>query len=178
MYFTHRQVCEAEAIYRLSQDLHMKGSDVATKFLSTGFPHHRSEYYVNITNENEDTDNVNPSETFKIESRSGTFKKAVSIHQKYEMRPKGLEDLCLAQFASSYSNCSRPKGIKFQEECSIDEGNLAHFQTGRKLPKYILLENHVCMRLQESPYVLRIHASKKKSGHEEYYAELLLFYPF
>ena len=34
------------------------------------------------------------------------------------------------------------------------------------------------MRLQESPYVLRIHASKKKSGHEEYYAELLLFYPF
>jgi len=34
------------------------------------------------------------------------------------------------------------------------------------------------MRLRESPYVLRIHTSKKKFGHEEYYAELLLFYPF
>lgn len=28
VYFTHRQVCEAEAVYRLSQYLHIKGSNV------------------------------------------------------------------------------------------------------------------------------------------------------
>ena len=40
VYFTHRQVCEAEAVYRLSQDIHLKGSNVATKFITTGFPGH------------------------------------------------------------------------------------------------------------------------------------------
>ena len=34
------------------------------------------------------------------------------------------------------------------------------------------------MRLRDTPYILRIHSSKKKQGHEEYYAELLLFYPY
>ena len=34
------------------------------------------------------------------------------------------------------------------------------------------------MKLRETPYILRIHASKKKQGHEEYYAELLLYCPF
>ena len=94
------------------------------------------------------------------------------------MRPKLLSDLCLAQFASSYDNCSKPKQITFQEKCSIQEGSLTHFQTGRKFPKYIVLGNGVYMRLRELPYVLRIHASKKKQDHEEFYAELLLLYPF
>ena len=34
------------------------------------------------------------------------------------------------------------------------------------------------MKLRETAYVLRIHASKKKQGYEEYYAELLLFLPY
>ena len=91
------------------------------------------------------------------------------------MRPKLLRDLCLAQFASSYDSCSKPKQITFQEKCSVQEGSLIHYQTGRKLPKYIILENGVYMRLRELPYVLRIHASKKKQDHEEFYAELLFF---
>ena len=36
----------------------------------------------------------------------------------------------------------------------------------------------VCTWDLELPYVFRIHASKKKQDHEEFYAELLLFFPF
>ena len=32
VYFIHRQVCEAEAVYRLSQYLHKKGSNVQQIF--------------------------------------------------------------------------------------------------------------------------------------------------
>ena len=178
VYFSHRQVCEAEAVYRLSPDLHLKGSNVTTKFLATGFPQNRNDYYINISAEDENKTEDRSNETFKIDKRSGLFKKALSIHKKYEMRPKYLDDLCLAQFVSSYNNCEKPKKVTFQERCSEETGDLTHFQTGKKLPRYILLENNVCMRLRDTPYILRIHSSKKKQGHEEYYAELLLFYPY
>ena len=147
VYFTHRQVCEAEAVYRLSQDLHLKGSDVATKFLSTGFPHNRNDYYINISNENEDASESTSGEKFKIENRTGTFVKTISIHKKYEMRPEGLNDLCLAQFTSSYNNCTMPKEVQFEKRCSLQKGNLEYFSTGRKSQKYIILESSTCMKL-------------------------------
>ena len=34
--------------------------------------------------------------------RNGKFQKADSIHDKYRDRPKALEQVCLAQFATSY----------------------------------------------------------------------------
>ena len=34
------------------------------------------------------------------------------------------------------------------------------------------------MSLRTYEAVLRIHSSSKKEGHEEYYSELLLFYPW
>jgi hypothetical protein len=34
------------------------------------------------------------------------------------------------------------------------------------------------MRLRGFPSVLRIHSSKKKEGHEQYFSELMLFYPW
>ena len=80
VYFTHRQVCEAEAVYRLSQDLHLKGSDVATKFIGTGFPHHRNDYYVKVANDDENAPDIISKETLKIDKRSGTFMKTVTIH--------------------------------------------------------------------------------------------------
>ena len=116
VYFTHRQVCEAEAVYRLSQDLHLKGSNVATKFIPTGFPEHRSDIYGNMSEDDKTENESNSNDTFKIDKKSGTFKKMIIIHKKYEMRPKLLRDLCLVQFASSYDSCSKPKQITFQEK--------------------------------------------------------------
>ena len=44
------------------------------------------------------------------------------------------------------------------------------------LPRYIALGNGLgLMRLRTYPSVLRIHNSRKKEGHEQYYADLLLF---
>ena len=89
------------------------------------------------------------------------------------MCPEYLDVLCLAQFTSSYENCPKPKQIKFLQRCLEKRGSLKHIQTGEKLPRYIFLEIDICMRLRETLYNLRFHASRKKQGHEEYYAELL-----
>ena len=74
IYFTHRQVCEAEAVYRLSQDLHLEGSNVATTFLATGFPQHRNDYYINISNDAEDTPE-NSSTDSKLRDKVGLLSK-------------------------------------------------------------------------------------------------------
>ena len=130
-------------ICSVSSDLHLKGPDILSKFLATGFPYHRNDFYVNISNENvsEENENVsegNSNENFKTDRRNGVFIKAVSIHKKYEMRLEALNDLRLAQFASSYNSCTKLKKINFVRNCSEEEGDLIHYQTERKLPKYPL----------------------------------------
>ena len=51
------------------------------RYIPTGFPEHRSDYYVKIAEGDENESNSN--ETFKIDKRSGTFKKTISVHKKY-----------------------------------------------------------------------------------------------
>ena len=46
---------------------------------------------------------------------------------------------------------------------------------GKPLPKYIRLDTGTVYSLRRVPKVLRIHASSKKAGDEEYFAELQLF---
>ena len=45
-----------------------------------------------------------------------------------------------------------------------------------QLPRYIKLTTGTLMRLRSFPLVMRYHRSQKKEGHEQHYAELLLFY--
>ena len=48
-YFKSRQVNVCEAAYRLIPGLNMKGSNVKTKFVATGFPENRTIYFQKIT---------------------------------------------------------------------------------------------------------------------------------
>ena len=110
------------------------------------------------------------------------------MHDRYASRPPCLEEMCLAQFATTYTYTSRvPKKIEFSDGRSIkvfndgkeveQNSSLVLFHTNTKLPKYIKLQNEDLgmMRARTFPIVMKIHASNKKEGHEQYYSELVLF---
>ena len=120
--------------------------------------------------------------TVRIKDREGEFAPDVSIHDRYAARPKYLKDMCLAQFAISYTYIKKtPKRCIF--ETSETELGISTLRSFRKicgseicLPNYIsLTDNLGFMRLRNYPLVLRIHDSKKKDGNEQEYSELLLF---
>ena len=100
----------------------------------------------------------------------------------YSNRPQSifLENVCLAQFATSYETAAKPpKGIEFNKNgTSKEKGLIKTFITGKLLPKFIELKSGGYMRLRNSPSILRIHASNKKKGNEKIFSELLLFLPW
>ena len=66
--------------------------------------------------------NEKESVLFTIAGRKGFFTETTSIHEKYAMRPKGVEKLTLSQFAISYSRCAKkPKTIIMNEDGITEE---------------------------------------------------------
>ena len=190
VYFTHRQKNLSEATYKLVSGLSLKHSNVHTTFVSTGFPENRSTFLrrcedfanneaYSSDEEMDATDSqINENEKISVQGRAGKFFKSVSVHEKYAMRPKELEDMCFGQFVSVYVSAKKPKKEKFNGNVSISEGSLKCFGSKDLLPRYIQLTDESFMRLRTAPLVLRLHSSHKKEGHEEFYAELLLFCPW
>ena len=52
-YFTHRQVSAAEAVYRLTPGMSLKASSIKSKFVATGYPENRSNFFDKIASEND-----------------------------------------------------------------------------------------------------------------------------
>ena len=106
------------------------------------------------------------------------------MHERYAVRPKELEDMCLAQWAISYKPTSKvPKDTKFDSDHMSEERcDLTLYSNNEiHLPKYISLKHHNLgfMRVRAFQAILRIHnSSKKKESHEQFYAELLLYFPW
>ena len=175
IYFTHRQVCLSEAVYRLLSTLDLKGSNIGTKFIQTGFPKNRSSYLMKVTKpEDEDNEDLQDTENFcdvkedipfKVSGKDGKYIKVKSMHSKYSERPNSLDKMCFAEFCSLYQSCQAPKELPTEG----DEGN----------PSKIQLQSGKFMRLRNERLVLQIHASdRKESLHEEAYSEMLLFLPW
>ena len=123
----------------------------------------------------------------EIEGREGKFEKSITMIDRYAARPKYLEQICLAQFATSYTIVygKLPKQAVINNDSNnVDEFGCSTLKSTYQnifgsdvfLPRYIALGNGLgLMRLRLHPSVLRIHPSQKKEGHEQYYADLLLF---
>ena len=119
-----------------------------------------------------------PNKTVQIAGREGDYQAATTVIDRYPLRPESLENMVLAQFATSYVVANKiSQGIKFDTKgCSIDLSDQRIFNSEVLLPKHITLqENLGVMRLRNFPQVLRYHTSKRKEGHEEQYSELFLF---
>ena len=105
-YFKQRQQTVAEATYRLIAGMDLKGSNVATVFVSSGFPDNRYKRVYKVVDKDEtmeDPDNdiqdQSSGDAFSLEDRAGKYKVAVTVHEKYSARPESVNDICLAQFA-------------------------------------------------------------------------------
>ena len=92
----------------------------------------------------------------------------------------------MAQFATSYEICSKPKKETFENGLSKSKSKLLIFganlddnrveEDETYLPKFIQLDNLSFMKARTTQSVIRLH--KKKKGADAIYAELLLFYPW
>lgn len=84
-----------------------------------------------------------------------------------------MNDLCLAKFGTIYET-GRPKNVEFIGQVSKEKIDAYDIE----VPKWILLKDGTHMKARITPAVLRMHASKRKKGHEEQYSEMLLFLPW
>ena len=93
-----------------------------------------------------------------------------------EMKPKDLEEMCLAQFATHYiytTHIPKRSPPTFDKGVSLEKSNKSIYTNDQKmLPKYIDLSEAGLgkMKLRSYPSVMRIH--DKKEGAEKYYSEL------
>ena len=198
-YLTHRQLGASEAVYRVLPGMRLKDSNIACTFVTTGFPDNRSAFYkkcsdgpnqeIDDTDSDNDEDETEDSDDRKevhtssgmpiqIEGRTGMYTAATTVLERYVARPESLEQMCLAQFATSYTYQAKcPKTIDFDEDgSSKTKSNQKIFTSSHPLPRHIrLLDGMGLMRLRYYPAVLRFHTSKKKEGYEQYYSEMQLF---
>jgi hypothetical protein len=197
-YLTHREMGLSEAVYKAIAGFKLKDSNIACIFVNSGFPENRSVFFRKVSDEkdtdqafqvndqnNDDSDAEEVVESdvkpISIEGKTGKYQQTISVHDRYASRPEELDEMCLAQFATSYTQTSRlPKKIEWTDGgTSIEITTQKILNTNKKLPKYIHLNhNFGFMRLRTFPAVLRIHSSKRKEGHEQHYSELLLFCPW
>ena len=206
-YLTHRQIGASEAVYRVVPSMKLKDSNIKCIFVSSGFPQNRSVFYRKVNDtpndelhdyerddegdddcqdedgsedeENEELVSIMPPE--QIEGREGNYQKAINVIDRYAARPKYLKDMCLAQFATSYTYQSKsPKTAIYDEDGNSEKKSLQKiFNCETNLPTHIALKDGLGkMRLRFEPAVLRIHTSKKKEDHERHYSEMLLFSPW
>ena len=180
LYFTYKEVCVAEAAYRLIPAMYLKRSDRQTRFLQTGFKDSRSCLPRRI----KDDEETSSGESFEIEGRDGKYCQPLSVHNLYAARPEALEDICLVQFYSHYVSCSNVKKDIFDKHGDISEleGESRIYITEKPLPKFIKIKlgrEQRTMKLRLSPLVVRVHASRhKETPHEQLFSEMQMFLPW
>ncbi len=196
-YISKRQIGAAEAVYRINQGMKLKDSNVKCTFVATGFPQNRWTMFRKVHDDDEDDAEAemvpegeieeqvkplrNEGPVIEIPGRSGKFRETTTVHDRYKNRPSGLEELTLAQFATIYEpRRTVPKKIVFVDGMSEDDGVATLISNPDKvLPRYLKLNDEIgYMSQRGEPSILRLHSSKKKEGHEQYYAEMLLYLPW
>ena len=89
---TAREISLSESIYRLLPSLSLKLSNVATTFISTGFPTSRTDFFNKVNINEDDVNNVeiDGKNYIEIDGLQGIYAKALSKHEKYSSRPEKL----------------------------------------------------------------------------------------
>ena len=92
VYLTAREISLSESIYRLLPSLNLKLSNVATSFISTGFPTSRTDFFNKVNINKDDVSNVeiDGKNYIEIDGLQGIYAKALSKHEKYSARPDKL----------------------------------------------------------------------------------------
>ncbi|KAJ8369406.1 hypothetical protein SKAU_G00094340 [Synaphobranchus kaupii] len=110
VFISHRQMGEAEAVYKIFPDFHFRDSNVTTVFVPTDRREERSKFLIRV----DDDPQYAGITKLNIPGREGDYMEKYDIISKYERRSKDLEQICLAQFAKMYTSAWKGPGDKEQ----------------------------------------------------------------
>merc|ERR1712082_56045 len=109
-FLTHRQMGEAEAVYKLLPSMTLKNSNVACQWVSLGLKEERSKRWKKASEE----DMKSGTPLTKIKDQDGVWFEQQDMWTKYLRRPEEtLGNMCLAQFAKMYTSCNTKKEVDF-----------------------------------------------------------------
>ena len=112
-FLTHRQMGEAESVYKLLPNMTLKQSNVTCQWVCLGSKEERSSRWKQVTEEMKESGRP----LTKIIGHDGLWFKQQDMWSKYLRRPmKSLADICFAQFAKMYSSCSMSRSEKISDE--------------------------------------------------------------
>ena len=203
VFITHRQVGEAECYYRLFPSMHLSHSNIATKFVHSGFRHERSRMLEELCPEDAEKCNSNDKRTFP-DKPGKVFKEKTCMEDRYDSRcdfDNQLKNISLAQFVKVFQAISEKKEDEadlFEEESEvyIDRNKKSEEQDRRVEKKEEILTSIIAFDQEEQkqlldtyklgrgkvrkrkPLALSLHKYKPISdAHQHYYSQLRLYFP-
>ena len=199
-FLTHRQMGEAEAVYKLLPNMTLKKSNVACQWVSLGRKEERTSRWKRATEKMEGTGRP----LTKLVGHDGLWYEQQDMWSKYLRRPiDTLGNMCFAQFAKMYSSYSHTKAeadiYEMEKDNEVDEDDgyetddaedkfnyvMTHndYKDGVKLPEYIILRDPYpgepqMMKKRNFPAVLRFIKTNKGNNPQKYMlSELMLYRP-
>ena len=199
-FMTHRQMGEAEAVYKLLPSMTLKKSNVACQWVSLGCKEDRSSRWKKVT---EETESDRP--LTKLLGHDGMWYEQQDMWSKYLRRPmETLREMCFAQFAKMYRSYTKAKqdeeidvdakqGDDNVEDddgyCTDDPDDKFNYvmthkdEKGKKIPECIVLKDPYpgeprMMIKRKFPAVLRYNKTKRDNNPQKYMlGELMLYRP-
>ena len=200
LFLTHRQIGEAEAVYRLIPSLTLSMSNIACQFLFTARKEERSMRWKRATEEQLQKG----IRAKRLDQQEGFWYKQPDLWNKYLRRPNEVKDICCAQFARMYKGVSPKEGKTnddeddeipevFEDEDDADDEDGDEFKfnfmmtyrengkKGKPLPGLIKLLNPypgeaVWMKKRSRPVALRYHKYQKDNDHKRYMLSEIMKY--
>ena len=116
-FLTHRQMGEAEAVYKLLPAMNLKRSNVACQWVSLGTKEERSSRWKQATKN--EVESGRP--LTKLLGHEGLWYEQQDMWSKYLRRPlESLGEMCFAQFAKMYRSYSKVKSEEDSDEIEKD----------------------------------------------------------
>ena len=193
-FMTHRQIGEAEAVYRLLPNMVMKHSNVTCQWISIGRRSEQSKRWRLAT----EAEIENGTGLTKIKDREGLWIEQNDILSKYLRRPEELELISAAQFCKMYTTSgittkSDKADEDMEDEKDFDDVNenllpvlmtefiITDTNDRIKLPKIINIRDPLprekrIMKKRRLPAVLRYHKSNKDNQFEVWMLKELMLY--
>ena len=160
-FLDHREVSAQEAVYRLLS-LPMKQLSRAVVFVDTNVKKDR----IAVLKGRDAIDQLDGED-------SDVFQK--SLVDRYMHRPQQLKDMCLAEFAASYSTCYNKK----DDEVYNDELPDTNSESSTTCKKITLTGGYGQMNERRQQAVIRFRKYNKDSDVSNWYrAKLMLYYPW
>ena len=82
-FLSHRRMGEAEAVYRVTPDMHLSESNVKCVYVQTGWPETRYLHAEKVSSNVSDPKFADDPSVFEIDDRKGLHKESTTLLSKY-----------------------------------------------------------------------------------------------